>query len=88
MTTKSLPGQHCLNRARPVQTAHHKNKRESPLNRFDCFELSPCYGLGFRGWDLVLQPPTQTPNPETRTKNPNGGKSLNTREGLGSLSNV
>ena len=24
MTTKSLPGQNCMNRARPVQTAHHK----------------------------------------------------------------
>ena len=24
MTTKTLPGQNCMNRARPVQTAHHK----------------------------------------------------------------
>ena len=25
MTTKGLPGQNCMNRARPVQTAHHKS---------------------------------------------------------------
>ena len=24
VTTKGLPGQNCMNRARPVQTAHHK----------------------------------------------------------------
>ena len=40
VTTKSLPGQNCMNRARPVQTAYHKGcPKRRPVFPFSGFDL-------------------------------------------------
>jgi hypothetical protein len=52
--TKSLPGQNCMNRARPVQTADHKSFSRSSRHEGSAATASACVkveGLGFRDND-------------------------------------